>query len=257
MSNSSNKLIVAILVVGALAIGFWMVLLSPKREEASELSAEAGALEASVSEARSRLAQAEEAKRAFASDYRQLVALGQAVPQGDETSSLLVELGKVSKDSKVKFKSIAFVEGNGGEESAAPASSDPSATTPPSEAAAALLPLGAAIGPANLGVVPYDLKFSGSFFHIADFIAGIDSLVKTNRRIAVDGRLVTLDGFALTENPDAGFPYLDANFTVTAYATPPEQGLTAGATSSEPAPISEEAPETVEAAPSSQEVPAR
>lgn len=257
MNASSNKLIVAILIVAALAVGFWMVLLSPKREEASKLSAEAGTLEASVSEARNRLAQAEEAKHAFPADYRQLVMLGQAVPQGDETSSLLVELGKVSTDSKVKFKSITLEEGTGIEETAAPTSASPSATTPPSEAAAALLPLGAAIGPAGLGVVPYNLKFSGSFFHVADFIAGIDSLVKTSKQIAVDGRLVTLDGFALSENANAGFPYLDANFAVTAYVTPPSQGLTAGATSAEPAPVSTEAPETVEAAPSSQGVPAR
>lgn len=256
MGSSSNKLIIAILVVAALAIGFWMVLLSPKREEAKELSAEAGQLEASVTEARGRLAQAEAAKRAFPADYRQLVVLGKAVPQGDETSSLLVELGKVSDDSKVRFNSITLEEGSGGEESAAPAATAPSGTVPPSEAAAALLPLGAAIGPAGLGVLPYNLQFSGNFFHVADFIEGIDSLVKTSGKIGVDGRLITLDGFALTENTDREFPYLDANFSVTAFVTPPEQGLTAGATSAEPAPVAAEG-ETVEAAPSSQEVPAR
>ncbi len=252
MGGSSNKLIVAILVVAALAVGFWMVLLGPKREEAKELSAEAGQLEASVSEARGRLAQAEAAKRAFPADYRQLVVLGKAVPQGDETSSLLVELGKVSDDSKVRFNSIVVEEGTGSEESAAVA--ETGATVPPSEAAAALLPLGAAIGPAGFGVLPYSLKFSGSFFHVADFIAGIDSLVQTSGKLGVDGRLVTLDGFSLNENPEVKFPYLDANFTVTAYVTPPDQGLTAGATSAEPAPVSAET-ETVEGAPSAQVVP--
>jgi len=256
MGSSSNKLIVAILLVAALAIGFWMVLLGPKREEAKELSAEAGQLEAAVSEARGRLAQAETAKRAFPADYRQLVVLGKAVPQGDETSSLLVELDKVAERAKVRFNSMTLEEGSGGEESAAPAAAEPLATVPPSEAAAALLPLGAAIGPAGLGVLPYNLKFSGSFFHVADFISGIDSLVKTSGKIGVDGRLVTLDGFALTENPAAKFPHLDATFSVTAYVTPPDQGLTAGATSAEPAPVSSE-PETVEAAPTSQELPAR
>jgi Tfp pilus assembly protein PilO len=256
MGSSSNKLIIAILLVAALAVGFWMVLVSPKREESKKLSAEAGQLEASVTEARGRLAQAEVAKRAFPADYRQLVVLGKAVPQGDETSSLLVELGKVSEDSKVRFNSITLEEGSGGEESAAPPPTESAATVPPSEAAAALLPLGAAIGPAGLGVLPYNLKFSGNFFHVADFISGIDSLVKTSGQIGVDGRLVTLDGFALTENVDRKFPYLDATFSVTAYVTPPEQGLTAGATSAEPAPVSTET-ETVEAAPSSQEVPAR
>lgn len=257
MGSSSNKLIVAILLVAALAVGFWMVLLGPKREEAKKLSAEAGQLEASVSEARGRLTQAEAARRAFPADYRQLVVLGKAVPQGDETSSLLVELSKVSENARVRFNSITLEEGSGGEESAAPAAAESSATVPPSEAAAALLPLGAAIGPAGLGVMPYNLKFSGSFFHVADFIAGIDSLVKTSGQIGVDGRLITLSGFALTENLDRKFPYLDANFAVTAYVTPPGQGITAGATGAEPAPVSTEAGETVEGAAASQEVPVR
>lgn len=258
--GSSNKLIVAILVVTALAVGFWMVLLSPKRGEASELSAEAGQLEASLSEARGRLTEAESAKKAFPADYRQLVLLGKAVPQGDETSSLLVELGEVSERSKVSFNSITLEEGAGGEESAAAAATESAASLPPSEATAALLPLGAAIGSAGLGVVPYHLKFSGNFFHIADFIEGIDSLVKTSGTVAVDGRLVTLDGFSLAENGELGFPYLNADFAVTAYVTPPAQGLTAGATSTEPAPVSAEpaeGEETVEAEASSQEVPAR
>ncbi|HEY6731988.1 MAG TPA: hypothetical protein VI039_13310 [Solirubrobacterales bacterium] len=260
--GSSNKLIVAILVVAALAVGFWMVLLSPKREEADELSAEAAQLQVALSEARGRLATAEAAKREFPADYRQLVVLGKAVPQGDETSTLLVELDQVSARSKVRFNSITLEEGGGSTESSgasSAASADPALTVPPTEAAAALLPLGAAIGPAGLGVVPYGLKFSGSFFNVADFMSGIDSLVKTSSGIGVDGRLITLDGFALNENPDQGFPYLDASFAVTAYVTPPEQGLTGGATSAAPAPVSTAAgaAATAEGAPASQEVPVR
>ena len=72
-----------------------------------------------------------------------------------------------------------------------------SSTVPPTEAAASLLPLGASIGPAGLGVMPYSLTFSGDFFQIANFIGGIDSLVHTGAKsnVAVDGRLVTLNGF--------------------------------------------------------------
>ena len=97
-----------------------------------------------------------------------------------------------------------------------------SATVPPTEAAAALLPLGATIGPAGLGVMPYKLSFSGSFFQIADFIAEIDSLVHdSGEQVDVEGRLVTLNGFSLTEEQDRGFPYLNASFSVTTYLTPP------------------------------------
>ncbi len=50
--------------------------------------------------------------------------------------------------------------------------------------------------------MPYDMIFTGSFFHIADFIQGIDSLVQTeNPELAVDGRLMTINGFSLEGKP--------------------------------------------------------
>jgi Tfp pilus assembly protein PilO len=85
--------------------------------------------------------------------------------------------------------------------------------------------------------MPYTLSFSGNFFQIADFIEGIDSLVHARpSKVAVDGRLVTLDGFALTGAAEEGFPQLSASFAVTTYLIPPGQGLTAGATPTTPAP---------------------
>lgn len=268
--GSSNRLIVSILVVAAIAVAFWVLALSPKREEADKLGAEVEQQQVALSEARTKAVAAVAAKRAFPADYRQLVVLGKAVPDGDETSSLFVELSHISDRSKVKFESILL---NGSGESApeapapatapapesapaTPASSSSSsgavpaaATVPPTEVAASVLPLGATIGTAGLGVMPYSLSFSGDFFHVADFIDGIDSLVGTsNQKVAVDGRLVTLDGFALSADPELGFPHLNANFAVTTYLTPPAQGITAGASPAEPAPSG--------AAPASTEPPA-
>ena len=255
--GSSNRLIVSILVVAGLAIAFWVMLLSPKREEASELSAEAGQLQVALSEAQSKAAEATAARQEFPSDYRQLVVLGQAVPADDETSSLLVELSAIAEATKVQFDSIQLE--NAGSSNSASVSTPPpapspsgsasgavpaSATIPPTEAAASLMPLGASIGPAGLGVMPYGLTFSGNFFQIADFVKDIDSLVKTkgSSMLGVNGRLVTLNGFSLTANQSneegsAKSPTLSATFSVTAYVTPPSQGTTAGATGSAPAPV--------------------
>lgn len=249
--GSSNRLIVSILVVAALAIGFWMLVLGPKREKADELGSQVDSLSISLAEAQSHASEAVAARHDFPVDYQQLVVLGQAVPAGDETSSLLVQLNQVAAKSKLKFESIQLT---GSTEAAAPAvatvappaetstsgssSAVPAAATvPPTEAAASLLPLGATIGPAGLGVMPYSLAFSGDFSHVADFIKGIDSLIQTgNSKVAVDGRLVTLDGFALNADAALGFPHLDATFSVTTYVTPPSQGLTAGASPTAPAP---------------------
>ena len=84
--------------------------------------------------------------------------------------------------------------------------------------------------------MPYELSFSGDFFHVADFIRGVDSLVHTGGKgVGVDGRLVTLNGFALNAQTPPGFPALNATFSVTTYLIPPSQGVTAGATPTAPA----------------------
>jgi Tfp pilus assembly protein PilO len=278
--GASNRLIASILVVAALAVAFWVLALSPKREEADKLAGEVEQQQVALSEAQINEATAIAAKQAFPSDYRQLVVLGKAVPEGDETSSLFIELDHIADRSRLEFQSV-ILNNSGGESAApAPAPAAPSATPeeppatpaagssstgavpaaatiPPTEAAASVLPLGATIGTAGLGIMPYSLNFSGDFFHVADFIDGIDSLVDTgNQNVAVDGRLVTLDGFALSADPELGFPHLDANFAVTTYLTPPAQGITAGATSGEPAspgaaPASTEPPAEAEPVPTS------
>lgn len=256
--GSSSRLIVSILAVAALAVAFWVLALSPKRDEADKLGTQVEQLQVAVAEAQSKISEAAAAKREFPADYRQLVVLGKAVPASDETASLFVELNHIADRSQIRFESIML---NGSGETAeapptatappatatapptTPAASSPTssavpvaATIPPTEAAASVLPLGATIGTAGLGVMPYSLSFSGDFFHVADFIKGIDSLVDTGgKEVSVDGRLVTLDGFALNADPELGFPHLDANFTVTTYLTPPTQGITAGATPTEPA----------------------
>jgi Tfp pilus assembly protein PilO len=266
--SETNKTIVGILVLAALAIGFWMLLISPKREEVSKLSKEADQVSATLAASELQVQEAEAAKQEFPGDYKRLVVLGQAVPSNEETSSLLVEVNRIARQAKVRFEGIELETIGGGESAEAtttetapsvppptsggPAGVPASAAVPPTEAAAALLPLGATIGPAGLGVMPYRLSFSGSFFQIADFIDGLDSLVSGgDGRVDVEGRLVTLNGFSLSEEQTRGFPYLDASFSVTTYVTPPGGEAAETATSVEsgavPAAESTESTEPAEA----------
>ena len=256
--KGSARPIVAILLVAAAAIAFWTLALSPKREEADKLAKQAEGLSMSVESARSELALATGARRSFPTAYHQLVELGQAVPASDETPSLLIELQDLALRSGVSFEDIEL-EGEG--EAAPEATSEASPVTTPesgattgtpaaeivpaTEVEASLMPLGASIGGAGLAVMPYSLTFKGSFFAIAKFIGEVDDLVKSGTTtMAVDGRLVTINGFSLatgsTEGGEsgggAGGPTeLSASFNVTTYLTPPGQGITAGATPSAPA----------------------
>lgn len=251
--TSTNRVIVAALAVVVLAIAFWMLLLGPKRDEASKLGAQVEEVTTSLAQHQAEAAQALEARQEFARDYQYLVVLGTAVPGDDDTASLLVQLNSVAEKADVNFRRLTLDAGEGeaapAPAAAAPAPETPSAEAPapeasagtpasltsPTEVAASTLPLGTAIGPAGLGVMPYTLTFDGQFFQIADFIKGLDSLVKTqNAKVSVDGRLITINGFSLVADPSSGFPALEATFSVTTYLTPPEQGVTAGATPEAP-----------------------
>ncbi len=224
----TNLIVGAMLAVAVLAGAFWILLLSPKREEASKLDAQVTQLEGSLAQHKGEIATAEEARSEFPTDYQHLVVLGKAVPSEDETATLLVQLNHVANGAGVRFQTLSL-EAAGSEGEASPVAAG-GETVSATEAAASLMPLGAAVGPAGLAVMPYKLTFTGNFFTIADFIKGLDSLVKTsNEGVGVDGRLITVNGFSLTEDSEAKFPELQANFSVTTYLTPPSQGTTAGA----------------------------
>lgn len=269
--SESNKTILGILLLAVIAIGFWTLLLSPQREEASKLSSQADQLQASLAESQRTVSEAEAAKREFPDDYQRLVVLGQAVPSNEETSSLLVEVNRIARQAKVRFEGVELESADGESTETTTTEAVPSvppptasgaagipasAAVPPTEAAAALLPLGATIGPAGLGVMPYKLSFSGSFFQIADFIDGIDSLVgNSDDQVAVKGRLVTLNGFSLTEDQVRGFPFLEASFSVTTYVTPPggEAAEVAAPVETGAAPTAGESTESSEESPEASE----
>jgi len=240
--SASNRIIVAMLGVVALAVVFWALLLSPKKEEVSKLDKQVVQQEESLSLHQAEVQAGLAAEKAFPVAYQQLVVLGKAAPADDETASLLVQLNRIARHSKVRFQSFVLAPASDAEpeptEAPAPPAPGEAVSYPsPTEVSASTMPLGASIGPAGLAVMPYTLIFKGSFFHVADFIHGLDALVKTkNEEVDVTGRLITINGFDLAEDPSKSFPFLEATFTVTTFLVPPEQGVTAGATPTSPEP---------------------
>lgn len=233
--TSTNRVIAAMLVVAVLGGAFWMLLLSPKREEASKLGTQVERLEASLAQHEAEVAEAEAARKEFPAEYQRLVVLGKAVPGDDDIASFLVQLKRIADNANGTFKNIQLSAESGGEQ-AAPSAPTGSGGAPASatEVAASLLPLGATVGPAGLAVMPYEVSFDGDFFEIADFIKGLDSLVKTSdETVKVNGRLVTIDGFSLEAGENGS---LGASFSLTTYLTPPSEGATGGATPGAPAP---------------------
>lgn len=102
----SDKAVVFGVVVAALAIGFYLMVLSPKREKASGLNDQISQLHASISEQEQVASFAEQARKDFPRYYGRLVVLGKAVPQQADTASLLVQLNSLSGRNHVDFRSI-------------------------------------------------------------------------------------------------------------------------------------------------------
>ena len=91
-------------------------------------------------------------------------------------------------------------------------------------------------GPPGSAVMPYTLTFNGDFFQIADFIKGLDSLVKTENA-KVDGRRPPDHGrrlLAAPPTPNCGFPRARSDLPVTTYLTPPGPGRHRGRDADQP-----------------------
>lgn len=232
--KGNNRLIFAVLGVIVIAGVFWMLLLSPKRDEASQLGEQVEKIQSTLTQHETEVQTALAAKQEFPSNYGQVVVLDKAVPADSETPSLLVQIQKISENAGIRFEEISL--NSEGEEAATAAAPEAGAEVSPTEVAASTMPLGATVGPAGLGVMPYSLSFTGNFFQISRFIHGLDNLVKTtNSKVSVDGRLITINAFSLTPPQEGRAGELEANFSMTTFLTPPEQGLTGGATPAGPA----------------------
>jgi Tfp pilus assembly protein PilO len=264
MKRNELTILLSLAVVGMIA-AFWLLVISPKRDEAAGLQKDIDGLRSSLEQAQQTAAAGEQARKDFRVNYRSLVVLGKAVPADGDQAGLLVQLQRRADRAGVEFQSIGLTSNaqSTSAPTAPPASSDSSesptppetdsgedaatstasTTTAPTEATAATLPIGAAVGPAGLPIMPYDLKFTGDFFEIASFLKSLDEMVEMPRsEVDVTGRLLTVDGFALApeqnsvETSSSTIPTLTANLSVTSYLTPAEQETTAGATLNGPAP---------------------
>ncbi|HVE69230.1 MAG TPA: hypothetical protein VNB64_11675 [Solirubrobacteraceae bacterium] len=256
-----DRLVVGI-VLAVVGLGaFFMLVLKPKREEASRLAAQVTAAQDRVQTARADLVAGQAARATYASNYATVARLGKAVPTDDDIPSLVYQLDSTAEATGVDFRSVKLTSGAGSSAAApanaaaaAAATSDqasakdgeskdgeakdpaqPTTGTPASPAAAtqsatAALPPGAVVGQAGLNTMPFTFAFEGSFFKLSDFLTKIERYIKPTREsVRVRGRLLLVDGISLTAAGD-GFPKMKASIAATAYLLPANQGLFDGAT---------------------------
>jgi hypothetical protein len=265
--KGTDRTILFALPLIALAIGFYLLVLSPKQKEAGELQDKIDSLNSEITLAESEISTAESARAAFSKNYADIVKLGTAVPEDDDQATLISDLNEMGANNDLDFQSFQISDDAAATEApTAPAPTETSSSTDTTtetsttttastttaaatETAAATLPIGAAVGPAGLPITPYTLSYTGGFFDMAGLFADLDDRVKVSDdggNPVAHGRLMTVDGFAMSADPVQGFPSVAAQIAVTTYMVPADQGIAAGATPAGPAPVgSPDAPVTV------------
>ncbi len=253
MTKRDRYILLAVAAVGALA-AFWLMALAPKRDRVGSLDQDLTSAKQTLAQSQQEKVQFAQAQTRFPTLYGSLGRLGKAVPANEDVPSLLVQLNHAAATANVDFRSVELkldliekLTAEGGPAAAAAAATPAagatgatgatgsaggtataSATTsaPAAGAGASTATTGAATG--TLQPLPFEYKFTGNFYSLENLIHNVSSLVrKRNRQLAVSGRLVVIEGFAMNRGK--------VTIVATTYMLPADQGLFAGATSAGPA----------------------
>jgi Tfp pilus assembly protein PilO len=204
--TKNPKLLIALVALVAALGAYWMLVLSPKREEISKLDGDIAAAQNDLTQAKSTLATYEKAQGAYKTNYATVVRLGKAMPADDDVRSLMVQLDSAAKHSGVDFGRIAV----GGGSSAAPTQTGAS-TGPPGS-----------VTVANGGytAMPFTFAFEGRFDNLQNFLSRLERFVTvSNDHINVTGRLLRMESLSLKAGEE-GFPYLVAEIGASSYLLP-------------------------------------
>lgn len=252
--SAAVRMAFAGLVVVALLAGCWITILGPRRAELGTIQMKIDDAEKRRAEAAKTLGAAERARADQRRDAATVRRLAKAVPDDDNVGSLVRQLDAIARANDIDFRAVKLAgtasaapvaaEGatdpapktEGGKGSAGAQSSDdatenakgepagadkaPATTPEPVAASVAQPPPGASVGPAGLLTVPFSFTFDGGYLAMQRFLGAIDDLAKNEKgRITVRGRLITVDGFALSAGRK-GFPKVKALVSATAYLAP-------------------------------------
>jgi hypothetical protein len=224
MTARDRIMIIVVIVVAAVA-GSWVLVIQPKRDQASQLATKLSSVQSQLVTARQQVAASEAARGAFTRSYAVLAKLGEAVPADDDVPSLVYQLQAAAGSAHVDFRGLTL---NGSGSLSASSASTSSTST-------AALPPGVTVGPAGFPVEPFTFTFQGTYSQLESFIGRLQRFVIAGpSSVSVSGRLMTLNAINLAAAPQ-GFPQITATISATTYVLPASQGVTNGATPAGPA----------------------
>ena len=240
-----DRYILIVALALALVGAYWFLALAPKRQRLHALDKDLATAQQTLAQAQQEKVQFAQAQVNFPNLYASLGRLGKAVPANQDTPSLLVQLNHAAAQAHVDFRSIELkmdlidklaTAAASIDQPAAPAAgatgatgaTGPTGTATASASATAGTATGTGAGTGTLQPLPFQYKFKGNFYSLTKLIANVTKLVEArNRQLAISGRLVVVQGFALNRTK--------VTIVATSYMLPADQGLFAGATAAGPA----------------------
>ncbi|HUB74633.1 MAG TPA: type 4a pilus biogenesis protein PilO [Solirubrobacteraceae bacterium] len=218
MTGRDRIVIMAVVVLVVLA-GAWIEVVSPKRQQASKLTAQVAAARSQLENAEAQVAHARAAQSQYASAYASMVSLGKAVPTSQEVPALIDQLATASDERRVDFSAISASAASG---SSAAAASAASTTT------------------GGFTQLPFTFTFEGGYFELERLFRTLTDFATLDGKgnIDVSGRLLTIQSVKLSpaSSSSGASSKLQGSITATAYVLPAEQTATGtGAAAATPA----------------------
>jgi Tfp pilus assembly protein PilO len=108
--TARDRNIMIALVPVLVIVGYWFLVLGPKRQEVSKVDRSLAKQEERRDAAKAAAANAKTAKTDFAADYTEIVRLGKAIPASVDMPSVIVQLNAAAKGTGIRFTKIATGE---------------------------------------------------------------------------------------------------------------------------------------------------
>jgi len=181
-----DRLIVAVIAAAVVAGIVWLALVSPKRGEASSLSAQITAEQSALTTAQATLASDRAVAAGYPGDVRALAQVTMAVPTSVDEPTVITTITKLA-GTKVDVHELDISAPGAG-----------------------------ASGETQVGL---SFSFITTYQSLQDFLVALDRLTRTDgTNIAADGRLFTVSGVSFTPDPPEG---TKVTVTAAAYAQSP------------------------------------
>jgi Tfp pilus assembly protein PilO len=212
----NNKLVLGVILAAALMAAYWMMILSPKRAEATDLQTQVTEKEAAVQQAEVTAGQYAAQRNAYKVNYSTLVRLGKAVPGDDDTRSLMVQLDDAASRSGVDFRTIEIGGGTTADQ-----------PTVAGGANQAVPPGAVPVGSGGFSAMPFKFTFNGRFGNLSSFFAKLDRFVTVQEdQVHVTGRLMRIESISLSAG-EKGYPQIQATIGASSYLAPTAKGVSA------------------------------